>query len=223
MFKKTREKISQNENFILMKKLWDNKRYRSLLILGLYFVFFFVVISALRNGYQANENMDNNKTNNNFVSAETIKEHYNNLKDFSYRVLLNNELLIEGNVKDSINNFSYKKQEYTIILDNIYEKDDEDLKKIESLDSEELIIPINKIMINNIINYVMDIEITKELNNDGYEVYYDIPLSYFLIDEDGFAKVCVSGHEQIEKVTIDLTDYKKEIYSISIIIGDNNA
>ena len=42
MFKKTKEKINSNEYVILFKKMWDNKRYRSILILVIYFIFFVI-------------------------------------------------------------------------------------------------------------------------------------------------------------------------------------
>ena len=55
MFKKTKEKINSNEYVILFKKMWDHKRYRAILILVIYFIFFRIIIGVTRENYKNTE------------------------------------------------------------------------------------------------------------------------------------------------------------------------
>lgn len=217
MFKKTKEKINSNEYVSFTKKLWANKRYRSLLILLLYFIFFFIVITGLRSSYQEVESIEEE---NKLSVKETIDNQYQQLENYSYEILLNDEVVIDGLLSDGINNFTYNNQKFSIILDNVYLNKNEDLKKVELEQYNKLLIPIDSVLINNILDKIITLEPVD--SNEGYSAIYEIPYSYFDIDDDGVLEVNVTGNKRIEEIIFDLTEYAEEEYKITIRIGENN-
>lgn len=78
MFKKTKEKINSNEYVILFKKMWDNKRYRSILILVIYFIFFGIIIGVTRENYKNTEINDSGDSS----KQPTIIEKKNNWNNY---------------------------------------------------------------------------------------------------------------------------------------------
>lgn len=223
MFKKTKEKINQNEYVIFIKKMWANKRYRSLFVLALYFVFFFVIITGLKSTYQDNQNQTNGEGNN--FNFETIKESYNNLKDYSYEIFVNDESLIVGKLENGINNFVYDDNKYTLINNNIYKEEAGDLKKVDLLEENMILSIIDKLLINNLINYVSEVEANKIIDDNSFRLDYEIPNSYFSFDKEGLVRVSILGETEtsIGQITIDLSDYKEEEYKIKILVGDKNV
>lgn len=220
MFKKTKEKINQNEYVGFIKKIWANKRYRSLLILILYFIFFFVVITGLRSAYQDNENM-NDKI---YFSFETLEEKYSSLTDYAYSVSVNDVLTIEGELKEGINNFKYNDESYTVINNNFYKEKNENLEKIDLEELEELILIIDKIKLGEFINYVSTLNRSGVINDNSYKLDFELPNSYFFIEEEGNIKASISGepNNEIDEIIIDLTESKEENYIITIKVSDNN-
>jgi len=220
MLKKIKEKINQNEYIIFVKKMWGNKKYRSLFVLALYFIFFFILIVGLKSSYQ---NIDNNKVDN-FISFDEIKKEYNNSTEYSYELFVNEESLIIGNLENGINSFIYNDNHYKIINNNIYKEENDNLNKV-NLNKEDIILSmVDKIMLENLVDYVSVLEKNDVINNNYFSLDYEIPNSYFLLDKEGIAKVNISSEMQnkINKITIDLTNYKKEEYIIKILIGDEN-
>ena len=221
MFKKTKEKINQNEYVVLIKKIWDNKRYRSLLVLVLYFIFFFIIIVGLRSTYQNNEN--NNDSNP--FSFETLEEKYSNLQDYTYSIFVNDILTIEGELKQSINSFKYNDENYTIINNNIYQEKDENLEKIDLEELDQLILIANKIKLGDFINYISTLNSSGEINDNSYKLDFELPNSYFSIEEEGNIQVSIFGepNSELDEIVIDLSDYKKEMYIITVRVSDNNV
>lgn len=225
MFKKTKEKIKQNEYVVFIKKIWDNKRYRSLLILALYFIFFFIIITGLRSSYQENQNMDNNESNNNYFSFENLKEEYNNLRDYSYEIFVNEGSLIKGKIENGVNNFEYMNEQYTIINDNIYKEEEENLKKIELTEEDIILTIVDKVMLNNLVDYVSSLNKSGVINEDSFALDFEVPNSYFLLEEDQFVKISIVGSTitKVDEIIVDLTEYKKESYVIKVKVSDING
>lgn len=217
MFKKTREKINNNKYIVFIKKLWANKKYRSLLILALYFIFFFIIISGLRSSYQNADNLDKE----NSVSVkEMINTQYKELDNYSYEVILNNQTVIIGSLDSEINNFIYNDQNFTVILDNVYLNKNDDLKKVELEEYNEMLVPINSLFVSNIMDYIVTLEPVSEEDTDRYNAIYEIPYSYFSIESDDVVQINIKGSDKIEEISFDLTEYFKEEYKIIYKIGD---
>ena len=220
MFKKTKEKINQNEYVILIKKIWDNKRYRSLLVLVLYFIFFFVIIVGLRSTYQNNENNNDSDS----FSFKTLEEKYSSLQDYIYSVSVNDILVIEGELKENINSFKYNNENYTAINNNFYKEKNQNLEKIDLEELDELILIIDKIKLGKFINYLSSLNYSEVIDDNYYKLDFELPNSYFSIEEEGNIKASISGesNNELDEIIIDLTAYKKEMYIITVKVSDIN-
>lgn len=218
MFKKTKEKINQNEYVAFIKKMWANKRYRALLVLILYFIFFFVIIMGLRSTYQ------NNNENTNYFSFDSLKTEYNNLRDYQYEIFVNEELLIDGQLENGMNNFEYDKAQYTFINNSLYKMDNDDFIKVDLEKEEILLTIIDKLMLDKIINYVSTINSSGVINSDSFSLDFEVPNSYFGLEGEELVKVNISGETitKVDKIIVDLRDLKEELYNIKIIVGDKN-
>lgn len=219
MFKKTKENINQNEYVDFIKKMWANKRYRSLIVLAIYFIFFFVIITGLRSTYQ---DSDINNTSASF-SFETIKEEYNNLRDYSYEIFVNEESLVLGKLNNGINNFEYQDKDYTIINNNIYMDESGDLKKVELEDNDILLTIIEKITLNNLVEYVSTFNNNSEVNETGFKLEYKIPNTYFSLNKDGNVDITITGNTKLEEINVNLTEYINEPYIIKVKVSDINV
>lgn len=220
MFKKTKEKINQNEYVILIKKIWDNKRYRSLLVLVLYFIFFFVIIVGLRSTYQNNENNNDSM----IFSFKALEEKYSSLQDYIYSVSVNDILVIEGELKENINSFKYNNENYTVINNNFYKEKNQNLEKIDLEELDELILIIDKIKLGKFINYLSSLNYSEVIDDNYYKLDFELPNSYFSIEEEGNIKASISGesNNELDEIIIDLTAYKKEMYIITVKVSDIN-
>lgn len=218
MFKKTKEKINQNEYIVFIKNMWENKKYRSLLILIMYFIFFFIIITGLRSMYQDSD-IDNNS-----FSFENIKEEYNNLTNYSYEIFVNEESIIVGNLDNSLNNFTYDNENYTIINNVMYKEKDDILEKVDLPNDDLILSNFNKIMLDDLVDYISNLNKSGVINGDSFELDFDVPYTYFSIDKQGYFKVNIFGNTitRVDKVTIDLSEFKEEKYILTVEIGESN-
>ena len=218
MFKKTKEKINQNE---YIENMWENKKYRSLLILIMYFIFFFIIITGLRSTYQ---DSDINDKGNSSFSFESIKEEYNNLTNYSYEIFVNKESIIVGNLDNSLNNFTYDNENYTIINNVMYKEKDDILEKVDLPNDDLILSNFNKIMLDDLVDYISNLNKSGVINEDSFELDFDVPYTYFSIDKQGYFKVNILGNTitRIDKVTIDLSEFKEEKYILTVEIGESN-
>lgn len=216
---KLKEKISNelnsHEGFVILKKLWQNKRYRSIFWLLLYFIFFAIVISSIRTSYNEPAIKKPIKTDLNVV--ETL----NSMNEYSYEIFLNDEQsLITGGVKDNTHIFVYKEKTYTIVGNNIYLEQNGNLVKVDL--SKELHIPIEKITLDKLDDYLVDKEPIKTSNS----VQYNLENSNIIQNETFNFGLIFYGTDSIEKVEVDFSDYIKdknlgyEQYLLTIKIGD---
>lgn len=205
MFKKTKEKINNNEYVILFKKLWANKRYRSLLILFLYFIFFGLIIGSVRSNYKNIEDypIEDKKEELSIVEKMTSWDNYNS--DYQYKIVVNDKEKAICNIKDGIVNLTVNDKNYMIINNNIYLNKNDDLKKINKIDDLKISIPIIKLNIKNIMDYLKTLEI------DSYEennINYYVPTSYFVDGEEESVSVEVVGDTNLEKIIINYPEEK---------------
>lgn len=210
MFKKTKEKINNNEYVIIFKKLWDNKRYRSILILVIYFIFFGIIIGTTKSYYK-----DIDTTTDNSIKETTIiekmKEWGNFENDYQYKILSNEEEVLDVYIKDGIVNLTLDEKNYTIINNNIYLNKNDDLKKINQIDGLNISLPITKLNLKNIMDYLRTLEINSYEKNI---IYYYVPTSYFIDDSEDSVLVEVIGDTKLEEIIINYQDEK-----ISLKVG----
>ena len=210
MLKKTKEKINNNEYIILFKKLWANKRYRSLVILFLYFIFFGLIIGTTRSNYKNIENNYEEDKTEDITIIEKMSSWNNYYDDYEYKILVNDEEKATCNIEDGIVNLIVNNKNYTIINNNLYLNKNDDLKKINKIDDLKISIPVAKLNIKNIMDYLHSLEIDSYKENS---VNYYVPASYFLDGEDGNVLVEVIGDTNLEKIIIN---YQEEIISLII-------
>lgn len=212
--KKIKEEINNNEGFVIMKNLWSDKRYRSIFWLILYFAFFTVIITSLRGRYQNQPVMSNDTS---LDITESLK-----LDNYTYEILLNEESLINGKVENNTNKFTYKNKSYVIVGDNIYLEKDSDLIKTDLIQNSEIIIPINKIMLDKIGEYIKN-QTPEKLDK---AVKYTISLSNLLDGETTNFTMYIYGDSKIEKIDLNFNDFvqlkelKYKQYILTIRLGD---
>ena len=210
MFKKTKEKIDNNEYVSLFKKLWANKRYRSLLILFLYFIFFGIIIGAVRSNYRDMENNieDNKQEDITVVEKMTSWDNYNT--NYQYNIIVNDEDKASVDVKDGIISLTVDNNGYTIINNNIYLNKNDDLKKVNKIDNLEISIPITKLNVKNIMDYLHDLKFDSYKDN---HINYYTPGSYFVDNEEENILVEVIGDTNLEELVIN---YQEEVISLKM-------
>lgn len=220
MKKKLKDKISNNETFLFIRGLWDNKRYRSILFLGLYFIFFFLIISTLRDNYRDNQDLVDTQEET-IVLSEVVKKQYNELNSYNYTININDKQTIQGNIESTFNSFSYNNRNYTIILDNVYLENNNDLKKVDINKNSKVIVPIELLMPNKILDYIVDLTPIEEIGEDNYKLTYQILSDYFGIDDTHSFNVFISGDSKIREIILDLSEYANEDYIVKISLDYN--
>lgn len=205
MFKKTKEKINSNEYVILFKKMWDNKRYRSILILVIYFIFFGIIIGVTRENYKNTEINDSGDS----PKQPTIIEKKNNWnnyeKNYQYIITLNDEKIADVKVDDGIINLNVNNKEYIVINNVIYQNKNDDLKKVKEIPNLKISLPITKLNIREIMNYLKDLEASNYTEN---AIKYKISSSYFIDNTEENIDVEVYGYDNLEKIVINYQEKK---------------
>lgn len=222
---KIKNKVDNNEALSLIKTIYNNKRYRSLLWMGLYFIFFAIIIVSLRSNYSEISNTDQSNYPNNNVGLN-VEETLGKLNNYSYEILLNDEEIITGSYKNGTNTFILDDKNYLIVADNVYLENEMTLTKVDLTETTDLIIPINKITLNKLKEYIDDIEPIKENSDDVSQIKYNLRLNTILDIEDGYFELVFYGRDTIDYINIDLTDYvttdnlEYENYILTIKLSD---
>lgn len=205
MFKKTKEKINSNEYVILFKKMWDNKRYRSILILVIYFIFFGIIIGVTRENYKNTEINDSGDSPKQSTIIEK-KNNWNNYeKNYQYIITLNDEKIADVKVDDGIINLNVNNKEYIVINNVIYQNKNDDLKKVKEIPNLKISLPITKLNIREIMNYLKDLEASNYTEN---AIKYQISSSYFIDNTEENIDVEVYGYDNLEKIVINYQEEK---------------
>lgn len=205
MFKKTKEKINNNEYVILFKKLWANKRYRSLLILFLYFIFFGLILGSARSNYKNMDNLPKEEKKEEVTIVEKMSSWDNYNDDYSYKIIVNDKEIATWAINDGIINLAVDDKNYTIINNNIYLNKNDDMKKVNKIDNLELSIPIAKLHVKNILDYLGSLEIDSYKENS---VSYYVPMSYFIDEREDNILIEVVGNTKLEEIIIDYPEEK---------------
>jgi hypothetical protein len=205
MFKKTKEKINSNEYVILFKKMWDNKRYRSILILVIYFIFFGIIIGVTRENYKNTEINDSGDSSKQPTIIEK-KNNWNNYeKNYQYIITLNDEKIADVKVDDGIINLNVNNKDYIVINNVIYQNKNDDLKKVKEIPNLKISLPITKLNIREIMNYLKDLEASNYTEN---AIKYQISSSYFIDNTEENIDVEVYGYDNLEKIVINYQEEK---------------
>lgn len=212
MFKKTKEKINNNEYIVLFKKMWSNKRYRSLLILFLYFIFFGIIIGSVRSNYKNMDNVPEDNPKKEVTVVEKMSSWNNYNGDYNYSILLNDLDVATCNIKDGIVSLIVNNKNYTIINNNIYLNRNDDLKKVNKITELKVSIPVTKLNVKNIMDYLHNLEIDSYQENN---VNYYVPTSYFIDGVEDNILVKVIGDTKLEEIIINYPEEK-----ITLKIGD---
>lgn len=205
MFKKTKEKINSNEYVILFKKMWDNKRYRSILILVIYFIFFGIIIGVTRENYKNTEINDSGDSSKQPTIIEK-KNNWNNYeKNYQYIITLNDEKIADVKVDDGIINLNVNNKEYIVINNVIYQNKNDDLKKVKEIPNLKISLPITKLNIREIMNYLKNLEASNYTEN---AIKYQISSSYFIDNTEENIDVEVYGYDNLERIVINYQEEK---------------
>ncbi len=226
MLKKIRETIDYLKN---------HSRQRSLLILGLYIVFFAIVIVAFSTPSQNNEKKANNQ---NDYDSLSVLEKYNLLEDYQFMLTIDclrdeKEVLFyfEGEVKDNIFVFSDSgDNQYYLENDNLFVELESGREKIE----EPNIIEGFKYQPHFIFNLI-DQAILKfqaeDYENNTMEKQYKLDIrkleGYEESEEMHIYITTIEDEEKIKEVNISFENPNEEkvffnnIKNIHIIYTDN--
>ena len=211
---KINEELNSHEGFVIMKALWKNKRYRSIFWLILYFIFFALVMTSVSSRYR---NQPEILESSRLDIVESLK-----LKDYSYEILLNEESLIKGKVENYTNTFVYRNQSYVVVGDNVYLEKGLDLIKADLTKNKELIIPINKIMLDRLRQYIEGI--TPEKLEEALK--YNISVSNLIDSETVYFTISFYGNSKLERIVLNFNEFAElkgleyEQYILTIKLGD---
>lgn len=210
-----KKKFDENEKVKKFKELWANPKYRSLILLGMYFVFFIGLGIMFRTSSPVDNNINN--VNNTYNINDILTNLATTLReDYQYSIQINNITLIKGNVNNNTNSFSYENEEYLIINNNIYKKELNNLILVDKLLNTS--IDINYLTLENILNNIENVEpIDKQLENNFY-FKYNVNLSRFInssYQSDDIIKIMVNGKK--DKVSDIKITNQFDSYIIKVI------
>ncbi len=199
------EKIKSNNVISKIIEIWKNRRYRGLIILGFWFVFFFFVIMLLRVSVKNQENFE--------ASIKTIPEILENIKNYEFSYEITNDDInynINGLYIDNETLFIYNENTY-FIKDKIYIVNNEQLQEVEN----PIEIDISKLNIENIYNLIKDKEKLYETKESGIKsTVYKISINEFSklfgldIESEDFIEITIETKDNsYESIYMDLTQY----------------
>lgn len=204
--KKIKEKINK------FKQFWANQRYRSFILLGLYFVFFLI----LSIGFRTAKPLINLNENNQSFDSKTIVSNLENFikQDYEYQIQINNQYDIFGKVENGTNSFFYQDKQYTIIYKKLYVNENDTLNLASSFLDTTL--NIEDIMVDRIIEKIKQGTLSDDKQTDSkFELlYYIDSLDVSSNGELGAMEIILKGtSEVVEQIEIQV---KNDTYIIKI-------
>lgn len=194
--------LKENNYVKKFLELWNTPRYRSLIILGLYFIFFVFVIATIRSGYK------NNTTTS--VTKKDVLEEYRLLDNYQYKMTIEtdtNKTLI-GQVYKDKQTFTYNNENYYISYGKVYIKND----TYEEIDMPLLDFDVWRFTPTFITNLRLSgkLDATTEYADKSISKTYLVPIkvyrdNYYDID---YESGVVSDLEESIKLTIYQNDTK---------------
>lgn len=118
------KRITENEYVQKFLELWQNPRYRSLIILGMYIIFFALVISSIdtsSNNYEESKKVD-------------VMKEYSMMNNYSSKIIIKNELEENINIKVNKNDYliNYNNENYYYNTVKLYKQDGEAYKRVNT-------------------------------------------------------------------------------------------
>ena len=200
------EKIKENEYVQKFIELWEIPRYRSLIKLGIYIIFFAFVIASIN----TNSTNDLTPTNTNKVD---VMEAYEEMSNYQYRVTTKNEIENEDKQIITFNDNSYY---YNNI--NLYKRENDVYKLSNDNLSEFAVWRFSPSFITNLIQKG-EFESKTEYADGIIANTYLIKVEDFLMayyntvttDDRTFKLTIYQSEKQVTKVELDITN----IYNMS--------
>lgn len=209
-------RIKENGYVQKFLEIWNNPRYRSLIILGLYAIFFIFVIAYIRS------------LNNNSMKVEKVDtvQEYKSMDNYQYRATIKNEDVktLIGKVDKQNQILTYNNSDYYIVNDKIYTKEDKYIELEDKLLDFD-IWKFNPKFISELLEkgeVNSKTEFTDGTNAKSYLVKVSDFIKLYFGDEtedDRFVNVTVyQSSTQITKVELDITN----IYNMGQYANSSN-
>lgn len=193
------------EYWDLFKEAWKDSRKRSIIKLGLYIIFFMIVILMIKTS-------DNNYV----VDNNTTKNDYSN---YNFNLNFNSNDIINGTYDNNIIKYNYLNQIYYINDNMTYQMINNEL-----LVTDNYSIHISRLLINELDNYLSESEeIYKTEFSDGrIKKGYEIEIEDFaylydnkeILDKNKLNISVTYLNDEINEIEYDLTQYFKNYYNI---------
>ncbi|MBQ9011546.1 MAG: hypothetical protein IJ093_02735 [Bacilli bacterium] len=192
------KRIKESPTYEKIKELWNNSKTRSIIVLGFWLAFIFLVIVFARVSFPSS-NESNVIINDNFASLNSY--------DFTYET---SDLLISGQQYDKKQLFYLNNHRY-YYNENVYLFDD---KAIIQNNFDLNVLKINHLFLNNLLNGI------NYSNGDGFRQYVvslDRFINLYEIDTDldlskamnyNIVVTVYTSDNIINKVVMDLTNYR---------------
>lgn len=199
---------SIKENVYVQKflELWEVPRYRALIKLGLYIIFFIFVITLIRT-------QDNNISKNP-VTKINIMENFKNMNNYQYKAIINNEgeETFVSRVNSGKELIIYNSDTYYFDGIKIYKKIDS-YQEFKDIIFDFDIWRFNPLFITNLIDNG-EFNAKTEYQDDTISNEYLVKVKDFvklydgldIDDERTFSLVVYHTKKQVTKVTLDLTN-----------------
>lgn len=206
----------------IIKEIWKNPRYRSLITLGIYIVFFILIITIL--GVRDDSSSDNSDV----IYSDSLKNLYNMTDyEYEYRIKYQNSTgvtynIIEGKKENDEDKFILNDSiNYTIVNDNLY---------VEDGNVNNLEIDIIKLQPKYLYDYLQDSNYNIiSSGNETIKEYAVNNINLLNTQVDNIGEINIKTYEEknkINKIEIDITNLitqvNKEITSCVITIKYNN-
>lgn len=193
------------EYWDLFKEAWKDSRKRAIIKLGLYIIFFMIVILMIKTS-------DNNYV----VDNNTTKNDYSN---YNFNLNFNSNDIINGTYDNNIIKYNYLNQIYYINDNMTYQMINNEL-----LVTDNYSIHISRLLINELDNYLSESEeIYKTEFSDGrIKKGYEIEIEDFaylydnkeILDKNKLNISVTYLNDEINEIEYDLTQYFKNYYNI---------
>lgn len=200
-----KNKIANTKDFFSnFKEIWKNQRYRSIIILGLYFFFFLFIIMSLRTG---NKNRTYQSLNTDNTFSYSFSKIESNNYHFIYNINLNDtEIVYEG---DKYLNKELFIKSNGLLKEQFYKLDDKYLKNINNVWSKT----DNPYVFNDFLNILNIKELLKIATSDSKTEFNDKSKMFkYSVSTTSIIKI-------IEKTNIDISDNPN---TITITTDSNN-
>lgn len=222
--KEKQEKIK--ENITTFKKIWKNPKYNTLIKIGFYFTFIFVLSLIVRC-------CERPSTLSTPVEQEekTSIEKMELMQNYEYTIEIQENQTtqtVKGIRYNETNDFEFSSQKYTIINHNIYQKINNEIV------SQLFVFDINHLFPDNIKTYITEENLKNEIeyqNNETKKEYHILNFPLFSSSNPNkfIILTIYENDEYITKIEIDGTDILKDInpnltnYNIIITYENINA